>query len=187
MSVEAVPVPEALDVADMPLGWGDGPAPTELRRFNLGAFCLGPLWAMFHGLWWWVIAFLAIPFASRWALPSVPVPLYVGMLVANSGLRLWFGRVAGAHTWGAARRRSRRAAGRGAMSVQQDVGMFVRSQESWAWLGLVVSCLGLGGTVFALVRRPSLVLVGSLAVGTLALAVAVLWWWLDRRRATPSA
>ena len=42
----------------------DNKIPEEIQRWNWGAFILGPIWGMMHGIWWTVLGFL----------PFLPLP-----------------------------------------------------------------------------------------------------------------
>lgn len=126
--------------------FGDGELPPALAGANWGAFLLGGLWALLHGVWGWFAAILIVRFgltvlglaARRMGLFDIGVSAQVYSIISTLlswGLYAVLALKANSLAWGKARLRLGR-------SSQITVGAYLRNQKSLLLLGVVLLVLG---------------------------------------------
>jgi hypothetical protein len=189
--------------------WGEGEAPAELRRFNLAAFAFPGVWCLFQGLYrWWllfVVRYFVVASVARTVFPPTKGPrswialpltlsepqrwaLYLVVIAASLALDLWFGKTASRLLWRADPQLRVRAPKLGHPNVgTRDVEAYQHSQEGCAKVALTLFAASLatsgliafaGPTTWTPLRSV------ATATGDAVFVGEVLWWWLDRRRAT---
>lgn len=181
--------------------FGDGPLPLELDRFNLGAFLLAPFWTIANGLWRIVgigLGLFVLNLVCMWfGLVRAPVGVpasrvYVAMIgngvfaLAFGVLSLYVGKRGNRRAW-----RAETASIATGLPVRvMTVDRFVRKQSTWLRVGVALITLSEVSGLLLPPRRghwaPQSFWVSE-ALWWISLAVAVAWWYLDRKRGSPPA
>jgi hypothetical protein len=147
------------DEASLPgIHLGEGDFPEELRALNWGAVLTSFYWALFHGLWRWVLGYLAIIIVSM-------APLLGSKLAPAPTWAIWFaGRLAvfyvtvtlgyrgNRRVWDRARERSARQLDKSAVRPAMPVSKYARNQRTWAWWGVALLVYAFGSEVWRGVR-----------------------------------
>jgi hypothetical protein len=171
---------------------GDGQLPPELNGVNWGAFWLTWLWALFNGLWEWVLIILASVFALEQVASGVAYSIgglnAVGWFIFADRI---FSGVFGAASavvfgvWGNRlvwwRERRRIAASGGNPRRPKTLEHYVSAQKGWTIAGFILGGLSAVGAVLILARTPAVVGFSTrlgeacfvVAIGVVAVVAAV--------------
>lgn len=131
--------------------FGDGELPLALAGANWGAFLLGGLWALLHGLWGWFAAILTVRFglivlgltARRMGLFDIGVSEQAFSMMSTLlswGLYAIFALKANSLAWGKAGLRLSRA--NAVPSGRITVSAYLRTQKTLLLLGVALLVLG---------------------------------------------
>lgn len=156
---------------------GEGEMPSELMRFNWGAFWLPQFWGFAYGTWslvglWLLGASVAI-FAAG-AVPSsgqrVLSALILGTCITSvveAVIRLWAGMRANRLAW---RRQARLLAMAGTAAKRIPLATYLKRQRTWGMIGLIV-VVGSSALVLPEVRNSW----SEFGAGDVGVALGVAW------------
>ena len=169
--------------AERAVRFGVGPVPLEVDRLNWSAVLWGALWALVYGVWPWFWTLVALDLVAtiisvsigRSTASSASAPATIAVYSLTT-LLMWapsvyFGFVANRVLW-------ERRAQRPASGEPPTVEAFLRTQRTWAVIGL--AWVGLGWVRSALVARgPSMFseLAVASSVAATILVLAGMWLW----------
>ena len=142
--------------------------PSELDRVNWGAFWLTWLWALFNGLWEWVLIILASAFALDQVASGVAYSIgglnAVGWVIFADRIFSGVFGVAAAvvfGVWGNRlvrwRERRRIAASGGNPKRPRTLEQYVSSQKGWTIAGFILGGLSAVGAALILALTPAAV------------------------------